>query len=164
VSAPPAKPGSESPAAKVPSAETAPQPAHDAKPLLPEDLQADAAMFCQKRIGHWREADARALFGVPTGKRPSLDEKSVENGEILAFNDPTGKYRQVELDFDHQYGRLRTVFVYPRNLTWTECRHIWGGKVSATLANKGRRFYSYMDKKLDVLVDPSGRVISLGLY
>ena len=121
-------------------------------------------MFCQKRIGQWHASDARALLGEPVGKRPSLDENSVENGEILAFADPTGHYRQLELDFDKQGGRLRTVFVYPRNLTWTECRHLWGGKVNATLANKGRRFYSYMDKKLDVLVDPSGRVISLGLY
>ncbi len=121
-------------------------------------------MFCQRFIGLWQESDARALLGEPTGHRPSLDENSVENGQILAFSDPTGRYRQLELDFDRENGRLRTVFVYPLNLTWNECRHLWGGKVSATLANKGRRFYSYMDKKLDVLVDPSGKVISLGLY
>ena len=121
-------------------------------------------MFCQKRIGQWHEAEARALLGEPTGRRPSLDENSVENGQIVTFADPTGKYRQLELDFDSQYGRLRTVFLYPHNLTWIECRRLWGGKVSATLANKGRRFYSYVDKKLDVLVDPAGKVISLGLY
>ncbi|MGO9257828.1 MAG: hypothetical protein ACLQU1_16170 [Bryobacteraceae bacterium] len=121
-------------------------------------------MFCQKEIGQWREAEARAILGEPTGRRASLDENGVENGQILAFADPTGRYRLLELDFDRANGRLRTVFVYPRNLTWTDCRHLWGGKVNATLANKGRRFYSYMDKKLDVLVDPSGKVISLGLY
>jgi len=127
-------------------------------------MQTDSGMFCQRRIGEWRESDAREILGEPTGRRPSLDENSVQNGQILAFADPTGRYRQLELDFDRENGRLRTVFVYPRNLTWNDCRHLWGGKVSATLANKGRRFYSYMDKKLDVLVDPSGKVISLGLY
>ena len=121
-------------------------------------------MFCQRHIGQWTESDARALLGDPLARRPSLDENSVPNGEILAFADPTGRYRQLELDFDKEFGHLRTVFVYPRNLTWNECRHAWGSKVNATLANKGRKFYSYMDKKLDVLVDPSGKVISLGLY
>ncbi len=121
-------------------------------------------MFCQKKIGQWGEAEARAILGEPTGRRASLDENRVENGQILAFADPSDRYRQLELDFDRVNGRLRTVFVYPRNMTWTDCRRAWGGKVSATLANKGRRFYSYMDKKLDVLVDVTGKVISLGLY
>jgi hypothetical protein len=132
--------------------------------FLPQDLQADPGIYCQKHIGLWREAEARALFGEPTGRRPSLDEKNVENGQVLSFADPTGHFRQLELDFDNQGGRLRTVFLYPANLTWTDCRRLWGGKVNASLANKGRKFYSYVDKKLDVLVDPSGKVISLGLY
>ena len=34
----------------------------------------------------------------------------------------------------------------------------------ALLANDGRTFYSYMNRHLDVLVDPSGKVVSLGLY
>ena len=29
---------------------------------------------------------------------------------------------------------------------------------------KGRKFYSYVNRRLDVLVDPAGKVISLGLY
>ena len=33
-----------------------------------------------------------------------------------------------------------------------------------TAANKGRKFYSYLDRHLDVLVDTGGNVISLGLY
>jgi len=121
-------------------------------------------MFLQKQISQWQESDARALLGKSSAERPSLDENNVENGRIVAFSDPTNHFRQIELDFDKQYGRLRTVFVYPQNLTWNDCRRMFGGKVNATLANKGRRFYSYVDKKLDVLVDPAGKVISLGLY
>jgi hypothetical protein len=49
-------------------------------------------------------------------------------------------------------------------MTWQECRRQWGGEVSATEANKGRKFYSYVDRRLDVLVDAAGKVISLGLY
>jgi hypothetical protein len=56
------------------------------------------------------------------------------------------------------------VFVYPWKLTWLECRRIWGANVNSTEANKGRKFYSYINRRLDVLVDPGGKVISLGLY
>jgi hypothetical protein len=49
-------------------------------------------------------------------------------------------------------------------MTWQDCRRQWGGEVSATEAAKGRKFYSYVDRRLDVLVDSAGKVISLGLY
>ena len=39
-----------------------------------------------------------------------------------------------------------------------------GANVSATEGNKGRVFYSYVNRHLDVLVDHDGKVISLGLY
>ena len=58
---------------------------------------------------------------------------------------------------------LRTVFVYPLNMTWQDCRRQWAGQASATEANKGRKFYSYTYRRLDVLVDSAGKVISLGL-
>lgn len=158
-----AAPPADAPAAPDPPA-PAPTPAIPAKPAIPLDFQADAGVYCQKRIGQWHEAEALALLGDATGRRASLDENNLENGQILSFSDPTGRYRQLELDFDKEHGQLRTVFVYPKNLSWNDCRHLFGGKVNASLANKGRRFYSYVDKRLDVLVDPSGKVISLGLY
>jgi hypothetical protein len=34
----------------------------------------------------------------------------------------------------------------------------------ATNARKGRSFYSYPERRVDVLVEPSGKVVSLGLY
>jgi len=49
-------------------------------------------------------------------------------------------------------------------MSWQECRKLWGGNVHSTQANKGRIFYSYVNRRLDVLVDGSGNVISLGLY
>jgi hypothetical protein len=132
--------------------------------VLPPEFQRDAAAFSQKLIGAWTEPDAYNLFGEPLRQRPAFGDDGVENGRIVAYSDPTGHYRQVELDFDKDSGTLRSVFVYPWRMTWEQCRRQWGGNVQATSANKGRKFYSYVDRRLDVLVDPVGNVISLGLY
>ena len=43
-------------------------------------------------------------------------------------------------------------------------RSLWNGPVSAADAARGRKFYSYTNRRLDVLVDPTGNVISLGWY
>jgi hypothetical protein len=127
-------------------------------------LQAESALFLQKQIGWWSIADARALLGNPARQRSALDDNQSPNGQIFAFSDPTGRYRELELDFDAENGNLRTVFVYPWNMTWQECRRQFGANVSASQANKGRVFYSYVNRRLDVLVALGGQVISLGLY
>jgi hypothetical protein len=134
------------------------------KPVLPVEFERDSALFCQKLIGLWSEPDAYNLFGDPLRDRVVLDPDGMESGRILAYSDPTGRYREIELDFAHDTGVLRTVFVYPWKLTWLECRKRWGSDVRSTEANKGRIFHSYLNRHLDVLVDPAGHVISLGLY
>ena len=115
-------------------------------------------------IGQWSQEDARFLLGEPERQRPAFDDRGMRNGTIYAFSDPTSRYREIELDFDNTGGALRTVFVYPFHLTWQEARLKWGAKVNETAANNGRRFYSYADRRLDVLVDRTGNVISFGLY
>ncbi|MFY9726770.1 MAG: hypothetical protein WB579_18200 [Bryobacteraceae bacterium] len=134
------------------------------KVFYPPAFEQNSALFCQKMIGEWTADDARFLLGQPVRERPAYGDNQTVNGRIYAFSDPTGRYKELELDFESGTGLLRTVFVYPQNMTWQECRRQWGGEVSATEANKGRKFYSYMDRRLDVLVDPAGKVISLGLY
>jgi len=134
------------------------------RPVLPAEFEKDSAAFCQKLIGAWTEPDAYNLFGEPLRSRPAFGDEGTENGRVVAYADPTGRYRELELDFAKDTGALRTVFVYPWKLTWDQCRRQWGGNVQYTSANKGRRFYSYVDRRLDVLVDPGGSVISLGLY
>jgi len=131
-------------------------------PLL--EIGHEVAAYCQKQIGHWRQSDARKLLGEPKRHRPAYDEKKVVNGIIYAFTDPTNKYKELELDFDLQSGSLRTVFVYPPRLSWQECHRQWNGPVAAADAAQGRKFYSYTNRRLDVLVDPEGQVISLGWY
>lgn len=134
------------------------------RPVYPPEFERDSAVYCQRLIGQWTREDAAMLLGDADGSRPAFDDRRKENGAIYSFSDPTGHYRQLELDFDAETGTLRTVFGYPWNLTWQECRRLWGVNVSAAEANKGRRFYSYLNRRLDVLVDKSGKVISLGLY
>jgi hypothetical protein len=135
-----------------------------AAPLYPAGFEDDSAVFCQTKIGHWTEADARALLGEPLRQRLALGQDQSETGLILAFADPTGRYKELELDFSNQTGALRGVFAYPWKMTWQECRRLWGARITARKANQGRTFYSYLNRRLDVLVDPAGKVISLGLY
>ena len=139
-------------------------PAAPARPAPLLETGREVAVYCQKQIGLWKVSDARTLLGEPKRHRPAYDEKKAVNGTIYAFHDPTNKYKELELDFDLPSGSLRTVFVYPPRLTWLECRHLWTGPVAAADAAQGRKFYSYTNRRLDVLVDPVGTVISLGWY
>ncbi len=147
----------------LPRVAIAPPPA-PAKPLMPPDLEREIANYCQKQIGRWKETDARTLLGHPIRQRPAYDEKRSVNGVIYAFTDPTGRYKDMELDFDRESGNLRTVFVYPPHLTWQECRRLWAGPFTSADAKQGRMFYSYTNRRLDVLVDSAGKVVSLGWY
>jgi hypothetical protein len=141
-----------------------PRPAARRKSPLPPDFEADSTEFCRQKIATWTEADARALLGEPRRSRPSFGPDNTENGHILAFADPSGRHHQIELGFERGSGLLRTVFVYPWDMTWEECQQRWGGEVIPAKSNKGRTFYSYADRRLDVLVDSDGKVVSLGLY
>ena len=148
-----------------------PPPSDDHPPVLrraarvyPAGFDNDSALFCQAMIGVWTEAEAQALLGEPSRQRLAIGEDQSESGLILAFADPTGHYQELELDFANETGVLRGVFAYPWKMTWQECRGLWGADVLARKANQGRTFYSYLNRRLDVLVDPAGKVISLGLY
>ncbi|HJZ99913.1 MAG TPA: hypothetical protein VKE70_25565 [Candidatus Solibacter sp.] len=158
--APPAAPAPELVAAIPPKS----PPELNRKAFFPPDLQKEVALFCQKLIGQWAVEDAELIFGKASRSRPSFDEKKAVNGRIYSFPDPTGRYRELELDFDQSSGTLRTVFAYPKQMTWQECRKRWNGEVSEADAKQGRTFYSYLNRRLDVLVDARGKVISLGLY
>jgi hypothetical protein len=156
------------PLPRIPVSVAAPVPvpvsAPAAKPPMPPDLEREIALYCQKQIGHWTESDARAFLGQPKRQRPAYDEKRSVNGTIYAFSDPTGRYQNLELDFDREAGTLRTVFCYPPHLTWQDCRRLWAGPFTSADAKQGRMFYSYTNRRLDVLVDAAGKVVSLGWY
>ena len=130
----------------------------------PPEFERDSADYLNQQIGIWQQVDAQGLLGEPAGQRPAFADDQTVNGQIVAFNDPSGRYRQLELEFDGDTGRLRTLFVYPHAMTWQDCRHAFGTNVRSTEADKGRTFFSYLDRRLDVLVDAAGKVISLGMY
>ena len=137
---------------------------HRTKREYPAGFEEDSPKFLQAKIGEWREFDVDDLLGKPLRQRPAFDDDGKENGLVYAFADPTGRYKEFELDFDGDTGALRTVFVYPAKMTWNECRLTYGADISAADAPKGRKFYSYLNRRMDVLVDSGGKVISLGLY
>jgi hypothetical protein len=130
----------------------------------PPDFERNSAEFLNQQIGIWTQVEGQILLGDALRQRPAFDDNQTVNGQILAFSDPTGRYKELELDFDRDSGLLRTLFVYPFNMSWQDCRRTFGANVRSTQANKGRTFYSYLDRRLDVLVDTAGKVISLGMY
>ena len=144
--------------------EPRPIPRRAPKPVFPPDFERDSAAYCQQRIGEWTEPDVYNLFGKALRRRAASGAAKEDSGLIFAFSDPTGKYRELELDFASDTGLLRSVFVYPWQMTWADAQRQWGNNVSSAQANKGRIFHSYLNRRLDVLVDPEGKIISLGLY
>jgi hypothetical protein len=149
----------------------APPPADPDRPRLsrpkrdyPMDFKRDSADFLGRQIGIWSQVEAEALLDEPLRQRPALGDDQTVDGRILAFSDPTGRYQELELDFDGDTGLVRTVFAYPFHMTWPQCRRAFGSNVTTAEANGGRKFYSYLDRRLDVLVEADGRVVSLGLY
>jgi hypothetical protein len=167
---PPPEPVSDRRTTVVPDAPRA-RDLDEARPVLrrtkreyPDGFEEDSPKFMQAKIGEWREFDVLDLLGKPLRQRLAFDDDGKENGLVYAFADPTGRYKEFELDFDGDTGALRTVFIYPVKMTWNECRLTYGADTSAADAAKGRKFYSYLNRRMDVLVDPGGKVISLGLY
>jgi len=169
----PGQPAAPATARSLPATEVrlAPPPPDPDRPVLrrpkreyPPEFERDSADYLNQQIGIWQQIDAQGLLGEPLSQRAALADDQTVNGQIVAFADPTGRYKQLELDFDRETGLLRTLFAYPQSMSWQDCRHEFGVNVRSTQANKGRTFYSYLDRRLDVLVDSAGKVISLGMY
>lgn len=133
-------------------------------PEYPEEFQKDSVAFFQNHVNIWRQSDATALLGNPLRQRPSFDDDGKPNGTIYAYPDPLRRYKELELDFEGGAGKLRTAFIYPLKMSWQDCRVTYGTSVSATKGGQGRMFYSYLDRRMDVLVNAGGSVISLGIY
>jgi len=136
----------------------------DPAPRFPPAMERDPASYLQRQLGAWKVDDARKLFGEATRRRPAYDADKNVDGQVYAFADPTRHYREVELDFAQSSGALRAVYVYPWSMKWEDCRKLWGANVTVAEASDGRKFFSYENRRLDVLVDRAGKVISLGLY
>jgi hypothetical protein len=135
-----------------------------AAPDYPDEFVRDSVAYLESRLDQWRQPDAAGVLGASLRQRPSMDDEGKSNGQIYAYSDPLRRYREFELDFEGDSGKLRTIFVYPTNMSWKDCRRAYGSGVSKADAGSGRTFYSYLNRRLDVLVDAKGNVISLGIY
>ncbi len=138
-------------------------PAEESIDPLPSELKAESAIYVQRRLGEWQVGDARQILGEPRARRDAYED-GVVTGDIYAFRDPTRRYREFELLFDHETKLLRSAFIYPWRMTWNECRDLWGEEVNTTTMANGQIFRSYLNRRLDVLADRNGNVINLGIY
>ncbi len=141
-----------------------PAPPAPALPAYPTEFVKDSVAYLESHLSQWDEHDAAQFLGAHARQRPALGDDGKPNGAIFAYADPLHHYREFELDFEGDSGKLRTVFVYPVKMSWKECRRVYGSGVATNDAGNGRTFYSYLSRRLDVLVDASGNVISLGIY
>ena len=147
-----------------PKIEEGPPPVLRHQKVYPPEFVQDSILYLQDRLKDWALGDAEELLGKSTRQRPSVDDEGNPNGAIYAFPDPLRHFREFELDFEGDTGKLRTIFVYPAKLSWKDCKKLYGNNVTAADAGAGRTFYSYQNRRLDVLADAAGNVISLGIY
>ena len=117
--------------------------------------------YLEHQFGVWTLEDSKALLGDPHGHRFGVGDPIPE---IWAYDDPTKFARQIELVFDGRTKKLHDFFLYPINVTWTDCKKLWGNNVRMQKNANGTRSYMYKDRHLNVLVSSNDTVISFGVY
>jgi S1-C subfamily serine protease len=133
--------------------------------LRDEMKRSGSLAFAEKRIGKWNANQMRLFFGEPTRHRPSINSKTQkENGSIFAYPDPTRMYRELELRYDAVTKKLTDIYVYPWNMTWDDCKRLWGDTVETIKNPDGTRFYEYRNRRLSVFADKGGKVINFAVY
>ena len=128
---------------------------------LDEMKKLGIGVFLERRFGVWTLDDAKAVLGEPHGHRFGAGDPIPE---IWAFDDPTKVARQVELLFDAKTKMFHDFYAYPVNMTWEDCKKIWGDNVKAQKGQNGNKFYMYKNRHMNVLVAPNGTVLSVGVY
>lgn len=149
-------PGSTPPNASAAGIIVAPTPSNE--------MKNGSLVYIAARIGKWSEQDAAKELGSPVRHRPFYDPQQTIIGDIYAYPDPTKSMREFELAFDNKTNLLTNVFGYPLNMTWEQCKQLWGENASNAKKPDGTHFRLYKDRHLNVLLDKSDKVISLGIY
>ena len=93
-----------------------------AHPEYPAEFVLDAIAYLESRLDQWQQSDASTLLGPSLRQRAPVGDEGKPNGVIYAYSDPLHHYREFELDFEGDSGKLRTVFLYPQKMSWRECR------------------------------------------
>jgi hypothetical protein len=119
-------------------------------------------VYFEKQIGKWTEQDAEGLLGKPHGHRYGVGDPMPE---LWGFDDPTRKFREIELLFDGSTRKLHDIFIYPYSVSWNDCTRKWGDNAKVVATNKdGVQVFNYSDRRLMVVVDASEKVIKFGIY
>jgi hypothetical protein len=157
----PEKPAESANTASAPA--TAPAPV-GSKVAISEEMKKSSYWYVESKLNIWTKKDADAELGEPVRQRHSLDQKGNVIGEIYAYNDPTKLLREIELNIDSKTEKVVAIYGYPWDMTWTQCKGLWGDKVTTTKNSDGSRFHTYKDRNLHVLVNKDERVINLGSW
>jgi len=123
--------------------------------------QLGISVFLERRFGIWTVEDSKSVLGEPHGHRFGVGDPMPE---IWAYDDPTKFARQLELVFDGKTKMLHDYYIYPVNVTWEDCKKLWGSDAKVQKNSNGTRFYLYKNRHMNVLVAANGTVISIGVY
>ena len=132
---------------------------------VPEEMKTvPSGKFLEDQLQKWTFDDAQRVMGVPIRQRQSFGKDKVVNGNIYAYFDPTGRYREFELDFDASTKKLVTVYLYPWNMTWDQCKEAWGENADLETRADGTQMHFYKERRLLVNTQKDGRVINFAVY
>ena len=132
---------------------------------MPEEMRTiPSGRFLENQLDKWTFADAQRVFGAPVRQRQAFSKDRVIDGDIYAYPDPTGRYREFELDFDLSTKKLVTVYLYPWSMNWEQCKQSWGDNAGLETYCDGTQMHAYKNRRILVLTDMDGRVINIGLY
>ncbi|MEO8593480.1 MAG: trypsin-like peptidase domain-containing protein [Candidatus Solibacter sp.] len=131
---------------------------------IPDEMRTNVAGFLEKKLTAWTEDEAKVPLGEPARHRYGYDQQKTIVSNIFAYRDPTNVYREFELAFDAKTKRMVGVYLYPVNMTWEQCKKLWGENVNTIKNADGSRIYAYKERHVNVLITKEGKVINVGLY
>lgn len=134
------------------------------KVAISEEMKKSSYWYVVSKLFAWTKTQADAELGEPVRDRHAFDQNNNIVGEIYAYADPTRLLREMELSFDSKTQKLTAVYGYPWDFTWTQCKALWGDKVTTTKNADGSRFHNYKDRNLHVLVNKDDKVINFGSW
>jgi hypothetical protein len=158
------EPEPEKPAENASTAGTSPAAPVASKTALSEEMKKSSYWYVESKLFIWTKKEADAELGDPVRDRHSFDQNKNIIGEIYAYTDPTKLLREIELNFDSKTQKVIAIYGYPWDFTWTQCKALWGDKVTTTKNPDGSRFHNYKDRNLHVLVNKDEKVINFGSW
>ncbi len=132
---------------------------------IPEEMKTvPSGKYLEDQLQRWTFADAQRVLGSPVRQRQSYGKDNAVNGDIYAYPDPTGRYREFELDFDVTTKKLMTLYLYPWSMNWEQCKQAWGENADLENRSDGTQMHFYKDRRLLVSTEKDGRVINFAVY